>query len=113
MSEEGRSTFAEALTRFSMTSKDVSSESEEEHSEALQLHEPDSLPLDKVEMMRINSAPNVYNSSLEGKESPELQKIESKEASSPGQEVLLLKNQSSGVVSFGLESIQADVNDTA
>ena len=73
MSEEGRSTFAEALTRFSMTSKDYGSESEEEHSEELQAHKPESLSLEEVEMMRIKSAPNDMNSSLEGKESPELQ----------------------------------------
>ena len=73
MSEEGRSTFAEAVTRFSMTSEDFGSESEEEHSKDPHLHGPKSLPLEEVEMIQTKSVPNVYKSSLEGKESQKFQ----------------------------------------
>ena len=73
MSEEGRSTFAEALTRFSITSEDFGSESVEENSEDLHLHGPKSLPLEEVEMIRTKSVSNVSKSNLEGKESQKFQ----------------------------------------
>ena len=76
MSLHGRSSFAEALTRFSMTSKDSGDSSEEERSEGLHAYEAEPPYKPSVGIMRTNSAPNVFNSSLEGKENPQLQRIE-------------------------------------